>query len=65
MNEPTHQQWLDNAAQQARDLIACLHQEGLDSLRERPSRELFRTPPPAGVAAGQHAEDADRFGGLL
>ncbi|MFD4635975.1 hypothetical protein ACFWN2_01600 [Lentzea sp. NPDC058436] len=59
MNEPTHQQWLDDVAQQAQERIASLHEEGLESLR---GSETPRTTPPV---SGRETEDARRFGGLL
>lgn len=70
MSEPNNQQWLDDAAQQAREHIASLHREGLELLLETqrqdpgsPSRTT--SPLPAAAVDSQDAQDMARFGGFL
>jgi hypothetical protein len=70
MSEPNNQQWLDDAAKQARDRIASLHEEGLESLHSMRLPDHApepRTPPPspASTAHAQEAPDVHWFGGNL
>ncbi|WP_394618834.1 hypothetical protein JNUCC0626_06950 [Lentzea sp. JNUCC 0626] len=65
MSKPTNQQWLDHAAQQAREHIASLHQEGLESLLRTRTPVPSGTTAPTGTTSDQDTADAPRFGGVL
>ncbi|SDK00432.1 hypothetical protein SAMN04488074_1046 [Lentzea albidocapillata subsp. violacea] len=64
------QTWLDDAAQQARERIASLYREGLESLDKKQHDNSSAVPPVLSLAVpaaapGPETHEVDQFGGSL
>lgn len=65
MSDPNEQHaWLNNAAQQAKELISSLYREGMESLGKEP-QEIPSEPAEPAAEESSAASDADQLGGSL